>query len=95
MIQLDDNDTPSRNVLLKMLSVILMEIRISEDLKMVHSLSDIFHNLPGHLAMQWNEERAKKAYNDILNKSKKNKLKNYILDLRKSAECSFGKSKNK
>ncbi len=90
-VQLNDDSAPSKAVLIKMLGFALLEIRASDNLELAKTLADIFHNLPPHLASKWSEGSNVEAYEKILNKAQRYKLKNYIVELRKSAEHSLGK----
>ncbi len=88
-IQMSDNNSPSKNVLIIMLRFALIEIRSTDKLALAKALADIFHNLPSHLVCKWDDESNVQAYEQILSKSKRYKLVNYILELRKSAENSL------
>ncbi|MFT4924532.1 MAG: hypothetical protein ACI8WB_000610 [Phenylobacterium sp.] len=88
-IQMNDKSSPSKEVLITMLGLALLEIRASDNLELTKALADIFHNLPPHLAFKWDEQSNVKAYEQIINKAQRYKLKNYIIALRKSAENSL------
>ncbi len=81
--------SPSKEVLIAMLGSALVQIRASDDLKLIRGLADIFHNLPPHLAYKWGETSNIQAYETILKKASQRGLKNYILKLRDSTEKTF------
>lgn len=85
---MDQENYPSKSVLISMLKFALIEIRASSSIEECKRLADIFHNLPSQLLLDWTDEVAKSAYEKILKRSQRYSVENYILALRKSAEKS-------
>jgi len=71
---------------LLLLSKVLVEIRNLEDaqLKQARSLAYIFHNLPGVLRCNFEEEAAKEAYEIILSRAEAVGLAEWLYALEKS-----------
>lgn len=71
---------------LLLLSKVLLEIRNLEDtqLKQARSLAYIFHNVPGLLRCNFDEETAEEAYEAILSRAEAVGLSEWVIMLEKN-----------
>lgn len=70
-------------ILLEMLSVVLIEIRASKNLRTCQALADAFHNVPQRLAIEFDAEE---TLEDIFTKAERSGILSYCKSLYESSK---------